>query len=265
MLRLRTFMFERRLPRPRGAAREAADRAHAARALRPLRRAAAARAHRRRRRTEQRVVDWLAGMTDRFALRAFEELSLPRGFSAMALYTRDSIDRVKEAVDMVEVVGTQDRPAPRRHALDGALPVPRRAHAVVLGQRRATSSTTASAAASRRRDQVRRGDRGPRLPRVRRGAGRALQRASSSGRTTTREAEKRRQQRERLLKLLDRTATYYARVPVGARRRRRRRASTWPSAGWGRRCCASSAWATRRAPGTGSWWARSATATGRRS
>ena len=28
----------------------------------------------------QRIVDWLAGMTDRFALRAFTELSLPRGF-----------------------------------------------------------------------------------------------------------------------------------------------------------------------------------------
>ena len=27
-----------------------------------------------------RVTDYLAGMTDRFALRAFEELSLPRGF-----------------------------------------------------------------------------------------------------------------------------------------------------------------------------------------
>jgi dGTPase len=29
---------------------------------------------------EQRVVDWLAGMTDRFAIKAFEELSVPRGF-----------------------------------------------------------------------------------------------------------------------------------------------------------------------------------------
>jgi dGTPase len=28
----------------------------------------------------ERVVDWLAGMTDRFALRAFSDLSLPRGF-----------------------------------------------------------------------------------------------------------------------------------------------------------------------------------------
>jgi dGTPase len=29
---------------------------------------------------EQRVVDWLAGMTDRFAVRAFADLSLPQGF-----------------------------------------------------------------------------------------------------------------------------------------------------------------------------------------
>jgi dGTPase len=29
---------------------------------------------------EQRVVDWLAGMTDRFAIRAFEDLSLPQGY-----------------------------------------------------------------------------------------------------------------------------------------------------------------------------------------
>ncbi|MEA2449385.1 MAG: dGTPase [Thermoleophilaceae bacterium] len=28
----------------------------------------------------ERIVDWLAGMTDRFALRAFAELSVPRGF-----------------------------------------------------------------------------------------------------------------------------------------------------------------------------------------
>ena len=29
---------------------------------------------------EQRVVDWLAGMTDRFAIRSFADLSLPQGF-----------------------------------------------------------------------------------------------------------------------------------------------------------------------------------------
>ena len=29
---------------------------------------------------EQRVIDWLAGMTDRFAIRTFADLSLPQGF-----------------------------------------------------------------------------------------------------------------------------------------------------------------------------------------
>jgi dGTPase len=29
---------------------------------------------------EQRVVDWLAGMTDRFAIRAFSDLSIPQGY-----------------------------------------------------------------------------------------------------------------------------------------------------------------------------------------
>jgi dGTPase len=29
---------------------------------------------------EQRIVDWLAGMTDRFAVRAFSELAVPQGF-----------------------------------------------------------------------------------------------------------------------------------------------------------------------------------------
>jgi dGTPase len=29
---------------------------------------------------EPRVVDWLAGMTDRFAIRSFEDLSLPQGY-----------------------------------------------------------------------------------------------------------------------------------------------------------------------------------------
>ena len=29
---------------------------------------------------QQRVVDWLAGMTDRYAIREFEQLSVPQGF-----------------------------------------------------------------------------------------------------------------------------------------------------------------------------------------
>ena len=30
--------------------------------------------------TRQQVVDWLAGMTDRYAIREFEKLSVPQGF-----------------------------------------------------------------------------------------------------------------------------------------------------------------------------------------
>jgi dGTPase len=29
---------------------------------------------------QQRVIDWLAGMTDRYAIREFERLSVPQGF-----------------------------------------------------------------------------------------------------------------------------------------------------------------------------------------
>ena len=59
----------------------------------------------RERRT--RVVDWLAGMTDRFAIRAFAELSLPQGVLTWRCFTKDTIDRVREAVDMVELVGAK--------------------------------------------------------------------------------------------------------------------------------------------------------------
>ena len=80
MLRLREFMFERVYLGAGGAAR--AGRASSACCARcstttlehppPALTADATEA--------QRVVDWLAGMTDRFAIRAFEDLSLPQGF-----------------------------------------------------------------------------------------------------------------------------------------------------------------------------------------
>ena len=54
----------------------------------------------------------------------------------MALFTKDSIDRVRDAVDMVDLVGAKTDLRRVGHALDRALPVPRRAHAVVLGQPR---------------------------------------------------------------------------------------------------------------------------------
>jgi dGTPase len=79
MLRLRGFMFERvylgpdaqrEKPRIERMLRALFDH-YAERPPPPLTQDAS---------DEQRVVDWLAGMTDRFAIRAFSDLSLPQGF-----------------------------------------------------------------------------------------------------------------------------------------------------------------------------------------
>src|SRR3954471_7897158 len=79
MARLRTFMFERvyigQVSRSEAARIERMLRAlfdHYAEDPPPAMVAGATEA--------ERIVDWLAGMTDRFALRAFTELSLPQGF-----------------------------------------------------------------------------------------------------------------------------------------------------------------------------------------
>jgi dGTPase len=79
MLRLREFMFERvylaadaqrEKPRVEGMLRALFDH-YAAAPPPPLTEGAS---------DEQRVIDWLAGMTDRFAIRAFAELYLPQRF-----------------------------------------------------------------------------------------------------------------------------------------------------------------------------------------
>jgi dGTPase len=79
MLRLREFMFERvylgpeaQLQKPRIERMMGALFSHYLEHPPPALTADAT--------EEQRVVDWLAGMTDRFAIRAFEDLSLPQGF-----------------------------------------------------------------------------------------------------------------------------------------------------------------------------------------
>jgi dGTPase len=79
MLRLREFMFERvylgpeaQRQRPRIERMMRALFAHYLEHPPPALTAHAS--------AEQRVVDWLAGMTDRFAIRSFEDLSLPQGF-----------------------------------------------------------------------------------------------------------------------------------------------------------------------------------------
>ena len=75
MLRLREFMFERVYLGPDAQREKDAHRADAARAVRPLRRD--------RRRADAPRSAWSTGwpgMTDRYAVRAFSELSVPQGF-----------------------------------------------------------------------------------------------------------------------------------------------------------------------------------------
>jgi dGTPase len=71
MLRLRAFMFEHVYL----GARAQAERPRIERMMRAL-----FDYHLEQLGDEQAVVDWLAGMTDRYAIRAFENLSVPQGF-----------------------------------------------------------------------------------------------------------------------------------------------------------------------------------------
>jgi dGTPase len=71
MLRLRAFMFEHVYL----SARAQAERPRIERMLRAL-----FDHHLEQRGDQQAVVDWLAGMTDRYAIREFENLSVPQGF-----------------------------------------------------------------------------------------------------------------------------------------------------------------------------------------
>ena len=80
MLRLRTFMFEHVYLGPIGARRARQDRARAARAVRLVLRAPRGAAARRPDLAD-RVIDWLAGMTDRYAIRAWAERFVPQGLA----------------------------------------------------------------------------------------------------------------------------------------------------------------------------------------
>jgi dGTPase len=71
MLRLRSFMFEHVYLGPRAQA----ERPRIDRMMRAL-----FDYHLEQLADEQAVVDWLAGMTDRYAIREFENLSVPQGF-----------------------------------------------------------------------------------------------------------------------------------------------------------------------------------------
>ena len=201
-------------------------------AVRPLRRAprrgCPTAAARRARTLAQRVTDYLAGMTDRYCIRAFEALRRARvrsrvvGSAPMARYTDESKERVRDAVDMVDLVGTRtELRRAGRQPLHGAVPVPRRAHAVVRRSTRARSSTTASAAAraATRSSSCRRPrgvDFNGALELLADRYGVAARGRSRRTRATPSAASA----RERLLELLERTAAFYVALPVGVATRR---------------------------------------------
>ena len=71
----------------------------------------------RARRTPSGSIDYLAGMTDRFAIRAWSaplRAAGPRRAGLMARYTDDSRERVRDAVDFAELVGARTELAPGR-------------------------------------------------------------------------------------------------------------------------------------------------------
>ena len=75
-------------------------------------RAAGERGRERRMTVAQRVTDYLAGMTDRYCIRPYTELSRcrrrsPASVAGVALYTNESKDRVRDAVDFVELVSAR--------------------------------------------------------------------------------------------------------------------------------------------------------------
>ena len=96
-----------------------------------------------------------------------------------------TVERVKEAADIVEIDLRAHRPAAPGRALHGAVPVPRGAHAVVLGRPAGEALPLLRLRGGRRRDQVRRGEGGARVSRGGRGARRALRgRARARGART---------------------------------------------------------------------------------
>ena len=181
-----TFMFDRVYLGPTARAEHAKIERVLQRAVRLVLRAPGRAARGRRRGVGRRSRDRLSRRDDRplRAPRLERPLRAAGPRELMPRYTDDSRERVRDAVDFVELVGarTELKPAgPRRH--DRAVPVPRRAHAVVRHRPGREALPLLRLRGGRRRLQVRDGDRGARLRRRARGARRAgRDRARARGR-----------------------------------------------------------------------------------
>ncbi len=205
-----------RLPRPGGAPRARQDRDGRAHAVRALLRAAGPvplSASVPDADDAQRVTDYIAGMTDRFCIRAFEDARGAARLRAVTRYTDDSRERVRDAVDMVALVST--RTELRRaggELLLRPLPLPRRAHAVLSRPAAGEALPLLRLRGVGRPVRLRHGDsRGSTSPPR---WSRWPTASASSSRSSTRIPRRppRRRRRERLHELLDRATRYYQRV-----------------------------------------------------
>ncbi len=73
---------------------------------------------------DQRVIDYVSGMTDRFAMRAYEDRFLPQGSREPPLRQSDDVDEVRERADIVEVIGEHVRLQEGRPCLPGLMSLP---------------------------------------------------------------------------------------------------------------------------------------------
>ena len=160
------------------------------------------------------------GARDRLAGRDDRPLRRPRVrrpvraagvLSRGAVHARTRSSGVRDAVDMVGARGREDRPAPRGHEAARAC-----ARSTTSARRRSRSNAEREALpllrlpGEGRRDRLRAGDRGARLPRGGRVAGRPLRRrARARGRGSAR-PRRAGAARERLLALLERATGFYA-------------------------------------------------------
>ena len=128
----------------------------------------------------------------------------------MARFTDESVERVKEAADIVEIVSAYTDLQQRGQDSLGQLPVPRRADAVVQGQPAGQALLLLRLRGERGRVPVRRGEGGAGLPEAVESLaeryGVELERENEDPR-----AEERRRRRARLWELLERTAKFYER------------------------------------------------------
>ena len=169
----------------------------------------------------------------------------------MARYTDESKERVRDAVDMVDLVGSRDRAAPRgRQPLSGLCP---------FHEERSPSFCVDAAkkvyhcfgcGAGRRRVHVRAGDRGRSTS-----AARSSTSPTATGSSSSVDEEDPRRGASAASVASGCSSCSSARRPstrgtCGSRTRRAGARVPRRRAGWRRRCCASSASATRRARGT---------------